>query len=297
MNPEETDRIIQQQRVAREKHLARRNAENAWKTFLQSTPPNVAETIENLFGLNHPQARSETWSIALPEIEVHCGTCDGIRIFSTSSDYLFDDWKFVTYKCKNCETHSKTFALIAVQAPKNSVKTTAEVMKLGEFPPFGAPVSARVAKLLGKEDLELYRKGMRAEAQGLGIGAASYFRRIVDNQWRTLVDEIREAAAKLGETDLTLFETAKKETQFSKAVEMLRDAIPSKLLILGGENPLTLLYRPLSVQLHGLSDYECLQQANDIRLVLTALLENIAEVMKEKDELKEAVSRLKQIKS
>ena len=138
---------------------------------------------------------------------------------------------------------------------------------------------------------------MRAEAQGLGVGAASYFRRIVDNQWQTVVDEIREAAIKLGETDLALYDAAKNETRFSKAVEMLTDAIPPKLLILGGENPLTLLYRPLSVQLHGLSDHECLQQANDIRLVLTALLENIAEVMNDKDELTEAVSRLKQIKS
>jgi hypothetical protein len=297
MSAEETERKIEQQRLARDAQLARRKAEGQWRSFLESTPPNLSVTVENLFGLNHPAARSETWSIAFPEISLHCSICDGDRIFSPGSDYLFDDWKFVTYRCKNCGRQTKTFALIAVQAPKGTPKTTAEVMKMGEYPPFGGPIAARVAKLLGKEDLELYRKGMRAEAQGLGIGAASYFRRIVDNQWRTLVDEIRDAAAKLGETDLRLFDAAKTETQFSKAVEMLKNAIPSKLLILGGENPLTLLYRPLSVQLHGLSDHECLQQANDIRVVLTALLENIAEVMREKDDLKEAVNRLKQIKS
>jgi hypothetical protein len=295
------NRMIQQQvlqqRVAREKQMARLKAEGAWKNFLETVPPNVPATIENLFDQHHPQARTETWSVALPEIELHCETCDGRRIFATGSDHLFGDWKFVTYKCKNCEEQSKTFALIAQQAPKNSPKTTAEVMKIGEFPPFGGPVSRRVAKLLGEEDLELYRKGMRAEAQGLGIGAASYFRRIVDNQWHTLVDEIRDASAKLGETDLSLYEAAKKETQFKKAVEMLSEAIPPKLLILGGENPLTLLYRALSVELHDLTDSECLQQANDIRLVLTALLENIAEVMRDKDELKEAVTRLRQVKS
>ena len=40
---------------------------------------------------------------------------------------------------------------------------------------------------------------------------------------------------------------------------MLKDAIPSKLLILDRENPLTLLYKSLSRQLHDLSDEECVQ--------------------------------------
>jgi len=52
-------------------------------------------------------------------------------------------------------------------------------------------VSARIQKLLGAEDLELYRKGMRSEAAGLGVGATTYFRRIVENQWRLLVRELR----------------------------------------------------------------------------------------------------------
>ena len=89
-----------------------------------------------------------------------------------------------------------------------------------------------------------------------------------------------EAAERLGVEDLGVYDAAMVETQFSKAVAMLKDAIPEKLLILKGENPLTMLYKPLSQQLHGMTDEECLQQAADIRLVLTVLLENIAEVMK-----------------
>ena len=74
---------------------------------------------------------------------------------------------------------------------------------------------------------------------------------------------------------------------------MLKDALPAKLLILDGKNPLTLLYRPLSQQLHGLTDEQCLQLAGDIRVVLTALLENIAEVLKDQSELRAAADRLK----
>ena len=65
--------------------------------------------------------------------------------------------------------------------------------------------------------------------------------------------ELREAALKLGVKDVSVYDAALKETQlFSNAVKMLKDAIPGKLLILNGENPLTLWYQPLSVQLDGL---------------------------------------------
>ena len=169
-------------------------------------------------------------------------------------------------------------------------------MKLGEYPPFGAPIAGRIQKLLDTEDLELYRRGSRSEAQGLGIGAATYFRRIVESRWKLLVKELCRAADRLGHPDLAVFDHALRETQFSAAVKMLKDAIPDKLLILNGENPLTLLYSPLSVQLHELTDDQCLQQAADIRIVLTALLENIADVLKDQEELKSAANRLKNIR-
>ena len=119
----------------------------------------------------------------------------------------------------------------------------------------------------------------------------------MDNQWQVLVKELREASLNVGVQDVSVFDAALNETPFSAAVKMLKDAIPGKLLILDGENPLTLLYQPLSVQLHGLTDEECLQQAADIRLVLTALLENIADVLNDQNELKDAANRLKQIRS
>jgi hypothetical protein len=46
--------------------------------------------------------------------------------------------------------------------------------------------------------------------------------------------------------------------------------------------------------IHTFSDEECLQQAGDIRVVLAALLENIAQVLADHNELKEAAKRLSQ---
>ena len=97
-------------------------------------------------------------------------------------------------RCRDCQTTSKTFTVLIDQGDS----ADGEAMKLGEFPPFSAPISSRIQKLLSESDLELYRKGVRAEAQGLGIGAATYFRRIVEEQWQRLVTEIRQAAVQLG---------------------------------------------------------------------------------------------------
>jgi len=267
----------------------------AWKTFLESTPPNTAVSISGLATKGRYASGSEYNHYPEIRLQLHCEVDDGVRWFERTTEQAVTltgtlDYDFITFRCRDCGRYHKTYALVAQRKLKDAID--AKVMKLGEYPPFSAPISSRIQGLLAQGDLELYRKGTRSEAQGLGIGAATYFRRIVDSQWQTLVGEIRAAAQKLGATDLTIYDAALEETQFSTAVEMLKDALPEKLLILDGQNPLTLLYRPLSVQLHALSDEECLQQAADIRLVLTALLENIADVLKDQAQLKAAAARL-----
>ncbi len=276
----------------------------ALRRFLELTPPNTPVSIAGLAEKIDVRVAGGTpyWTVvkAVPkQVHLYCDHDDGVRRFnSRDRNQGGAGYTFLTYVCRDCGVFTKTFAVVTElryfkSEGKGEVQGQAQVMKLGEFPPFGAPISKRVRKVLEQEgDLELYRQGMRAEAQGLGLGAASYLRRIVDDNWKRLVQEIREAAAKLGQVDLGTFDAALQETQFSKAVQILKDAIPPKLLILDGQNPLTLLYRPLSVQLHDLSDEQCLRQAADIRLVLTALLENIADVMRDQAELKAAAARL-----
>ena len=274
------------------KQMSTSKALDEWKSFLETTPPNTPLEIPDLAERNRIAQR---WGFDTPQINLHCEHDGGPRRFEpTNKEITFYDlyeYVFITYTCRDCQSTGKTFAVLVIRS--NGVDV--EAMKLGEYPPFSAPISSRIQKLLSKEDLELYRKGSRAEAQGLGIGAATYFRRIVEKQWQCLVTEIRKAAERLGVENLDLYTAALQETQFSKAVKILKDAIPEKLLILDGKNPLTLLYQPLSRQLHELTDEACLQQAADIRVVLTALLENIADVMKDRDELHKAAKRLKDV--
>jgi hypothetical protein len=95
---------------------------------------------------------------------------------------------------------------------------------------------------------------------------------------------------------ITGLEDARKETQFSKAIETIKPGVPQALLI-DGHNPLTLLHNALSEGMHAQTDEECLELATSIRIVLTDLVERLASVLSDHVELKAAVSKLLEVKA
>jgi hypothetical protein len=87
---------------------------------------------------------------------------------------------------------------------------------------------------------------------------------------------------------ITELEEAKRENRFSAAVEKIKHAIPEVLLI-DGHNPLTLLHKALSEGLHAGTDEECLEIAQNIRVILSELSERLSTALKDDQELKKAV--------
>ena len=84
---------------------------------------------------------------------------------------------------------------------------------------------------------------------------------------------------------------AKIETQFSKALASVKDALPPALLI-NGHNPLALLHKALSGGLHEQTDEDCLKLAHDVRVVLVELAERLGQALKDEAELTDAITRL-----
>jgi hypothetical protein len=170
------------------------------------------------------------------------------------------------------------------------------VYKFGEYPVYGPPTPARLIKMIGP-DREVFLKGRRCENQGLGIGAFVYYRRVVENQKNRILDEIIKVATKIGapQDSLVKLNDAKQETQFSKALASVRDAIPQSLLI-NGQNPLMLLHSALSDGLHDRTDEDCLEIAQAVRIVLAELSERLSQALKDEAELNGAVSRLTNLK-
>jgi hypothetical protein len=246
--------------------------------------------------------------ISHQKIKLYCSNseCEGIRHFElmearsrnkamvevTSSNF-YQDFT-LNYRCCNCQKTTKRYYLRLKPTLSNQ---TGFGVKIGELPPYSPPVPARVITLIGR-DRELFLIGRKAENMGFGIGAFAYYRRVIENQKGHLIKEISKVAKRLGatEAELATYQKAEKETQFSKAIEMVKDVMPRQLLI-RGNNPLALLHSALSEGLHDRSDADCLELAHSIRILLTKLADNINEVMKEETELEEAIAALNKFKN
>lgn len=267
-----------------------------WAEFLEITPPNTEKTVEDLF----VKSSARTTDLRRTAIRIHCwsAVCDDVRIFDTATTVCKFDNDFgpkrldatLAFTCKHCLESSKHISVRCWKDSSDSLSGSA--FKFGEIPAFGPPVPSKVISLIGP-DRELFLKGRRSENQGLGIGAFSYYRQIIERQRDRLFTEIKKVAQRLGASaqEIELFDQGIKETQFSKAIESVKAAIPQSLLI-DGHNPLTLLHSVLSRNIHMGTDEECLESAQDIRVILAELAERITVALKDEAELKQSLARL-----
>ncbi|MFW5500053.1 MULTISPECIES: hypothetical protein [unclassified Maridesulfovibrio] len=265
-------------------------------TFLETVPPGK---LVRLHKANVSMQLSKG-TISVPQIRLHCSSddCGGERFFKsnnysvvfTSTPMVKD--VFFDYSCSNCGKVYKTFALCFRREEDKFY-----VMKYGEVPPFGPPTPSSLVNLIGP-DRDIFLKGRRCENQGLGIGAFSYYRRVVENQKDRIFDKIITVSKRLGAPDdkIEILENCKEETQFSKALKNAKPALPESLLI-NGHNPLLLLHSALSDGLHDRSDKHCLEIATDVRVVLRELSERLAQALKDENEIEDAVKRLARIKN
>jgi hypothetical protein len=262
--------------------------------FLAKQPPG-SEQFVRAASIEEATSMGTRAKFPPPELYLYCesDTCNGDRFF-TSDDPAFYVRRnephliYLTYSCKNCGKSIKIYAL-ALTGVDNQ---TLSALKIGEVPPFGTPTPPRLLRILENEK-DYFLRGRRSENQGLGIGAFAYYRRVIENQKARIFDEVVKVAkmTKAPPALVSAIEKAKTETQFSKAVESLKGAIPDSLLI-EGHNPLTLLHRALSEGLHARTDEECLDLASNIRIVLSSFADKLGEILKEQSELKSAIKKL-----
>lgn len=265
--------------------------------FLESTPPNQLIHISDLSTWTQTQYRNY-YAMRTPEIQLHCDheNCNGVRFFRCVSgseaeletkDYAFF---YVTYRCSNCQRVEKTFSL-AAKVDVDS-KPQGKCYKFGELPTYGPPVSPKLIRLIGP-DRDEFLKGRRCENQGLGVGAFIYYRRVVENQKNRILGEIIKVSERISATEdkIEKLKAAVTETQFSRALDMAKDAMPESLLI-NGHSPILLLHSALSEGVHSLSDEQCLELAGSVRVVLGELSDRLSQALKDEAELTKALSTL-----
>ncbi|WLH33861.1 hypothetical protein PSH79_18195 [Pseudomonas sp. FP2196] len=269
--------------------------ERSFADFLEASPPNQIAIINDLMEKKW-DGGNQYYFLKTPEIQIHCPdeSCNGIRFHRCVDGHKLAPTEakpanyFIVYRCSNCTRHVKSFA---ISAYRDSL-VSGTLVKFGENPVFGPPVASRLLKLIGP-DRENFLKGRRCENQGLGIGAFVYYRRVVEHQKNRIFKEIVKVSEKIGAptNKINILNAALEETQFTKALDMAKDAMPDSLLI-NGHSPLKLLYRALSEGIHNLSDEECLGFASSVRIVLGELSDRLSQALKDEAEITNALNRL-----
>ncbi len=234
-------------------------------------------------------------------IRVYCDHqhCEGICLHELKGDSIFvpgrltDAYSFAEYVCKNCNVNRKLFALKVEW--KKDPGGPGVATKIYQEPPFGNPIPKRLFEIIGEANREFFLQARRAIARGLGIGAYGYYRRIVENTKLHLVLSVLEVAKATNapSAQVQLLERAQKETQFSKAIELLRDvgAVPPVLLI-RGHNPLALLHDLFSEGIHKFSDTECLDRARDGEVILCELASRMQLASEEQKAVSQALTNI-----
>ena len=144
-------------------------------TFLETRPPSQMNTVTDLW-VDVTRHSSVNAEISAPDLQLYCDdeSCNGIRYYRYESGdrtiYNNGNSKnaFLHYVCANCQRSKKMFAIYV--GIDRQTDNSGVCYKFGEYPAFGPPTPGRLLRLL-KKDREIFLKGRRCEAQGLGIGA------------------------------------------------------------------------------------------------------------------------------
>lgn len=153
---------------------------------------------------------------------------------------------------------------------------TIYLQKVGQFPAFDIQPDKEIQKYLTDEDLDAFKKGLINLSISYGIGAFAYFRRVVENELRRIVKDISELDFDGAEEVKQALATYEINHQMSNLISAAIKHLPASLKI-NGENPLQLLYQQLSVGIHTLTEEQCLEKAESIKVLFTFMIKKVNE--------------------
>jgi pterin-4a-carbinolamine dehydratase len=134
-----------------------------------------------------------------------------------------------------------------------------------------APISSEVKEELGDDSI-LYQKALRNMAEGYGIGACAYLRRLLEKHINPLLQLLHDVKKGQGASDEELEEI--RETimvkDFATKTKFAADIAPLSVMI-EGHNPLKEIHQRLSIGLHTLDE----ETANEYAIAIHTALEFI----------------------
>jgi hypothetical protein len=222
--------------------------------FLVNAPLYRSEALPSIQVQTHPGADQFVSAPSL--IDRECDQCGMTKWELAGDSYEGQLWanKFeqLKYRCRNCT--DRVFNVWLIWWRREGVPT---FIKVGQYPKLEVTIPKEFAKALG-DKRSLYIKGMTLRHNNYGVGALTYFRRLIEDTTNEMLDLLEDAMKATGGNPAAVeeLEQAKKGQVFEDKVRLAAKVLPDHLRP-GGVNPFGDLYDLLSIGLHGLTDEEC----------------------------------------
>src|SRR5205823_9437590 len=157
------------------------------------------------------------------------------------------------YKCRNCGEAVFSIWMFWWRG----VGGAASFLKAGQFPKLEISIPREFADALG-DKRPLYLKGMTLRHNTYGIGALTYFRRLIEDTTDEMLDLLQGSMEETRSDPAAVeaLKRAREGARFEDKVKIAGEVIPTPLRP-GGVNPFGDLYELLSIGLPDLSDEEC----------------------------------------
>lgn len=238
--------------------------------------------------------RSSLW---IGEIDAYCDVCEQFRPFQDlrssgggagmAVSALKSGTSYFQFSCVSCRKTHREYLVEQVLDEENI-----RLQKYGELPRSKLVRNRALQKFL-KDDLDDYEKAIVCLSHEYGVAAFAYFRRVVENNIKRLLDLVQEDAQSSGGDQQTLSAIGelRKDAPMSDKIKVANLALPSHLNP-DGLNPLGRLYQVLSEGVHSLSEAECLVKAKATSECLTFLISELASRQEHRNRFKSMVGKL-----
>lgn len=199
-------------------------------------------------------------------IDAYCVWCKKESVFRSSptSRWVLSQWlsqienslqEFGWYCAHNDDHHYRSYYFTA--------KGSNVFQKVGQWPSvadFQIPQAEKYRKILGEDQYKEFTRGIGIAAHGVGIGAFVYLRRVFENL-------IEEARAKTQAENAGFSDEDYARAKMDEKIKMVKDYLPEFLV----EN--RSLYAILSKGIHDLSEEECLQYFETVKIGIEQILD------------------------
>ncbi|HCG7995089.1 TPA: hypothetical protein NKA09_003703 [Vibrio parahaemolyticus] len=230
-------------------------------------------------------------------VDGFCDKCETIRPFhdmrsrgagarTAISALPKEQLRQFSFTCVSCRKEKKDY--FVRQSIKDNVVT---FEKVGETPRPKLERDKQLEKFFAN-DSENYQKAVVCLANGYGIAAFAYMRRIIEQNIEALLDLVEEDASSSNNEEIVqALSELKRESPMSDKIKVANKALPDYLKP-DGLNPLGKLYQILSEGVHSMTDSECLERATNLKACIKYLISELSSRKANKDKFKSLVGGL-----